>query len=68
MVNNSYKSKVKDLIAKAKSKNLVSNYSTFCKTNVAKTHALSEEEINYYTSKNSEGAKLKSITLETLFL
>ena len=55
MVNNLYKSKVKELISKAKKKGLVKTYSDFCKTDEAKKTALSKDEIMYYTSGN-EGA------------
>ncbi len=55
MVNNLYKSKVTDLIAKAKKKGLVKKYSDFSETNEGKETALTEDEIIYYTSRN-EGA------------
>jgi len=55
MINNLYKSKVTNLIAKAKKKGLVKKYSDFSETNEGKETALTEDEIIYYTSKN-EGA------------
>ena len=50
MVNNLYKEKVSNLIAKAKEKGLVKTYSQFCKTETGKKNALSKDEVNYYTS------------------
>lgn len=52
MVNNLYKSKVANLIEKAKKKGLVKSYSDFCKTPKAKEDALTKDEIIYYTSQN----------------
>lgn len=50
MVNNLYKARITDLIAKAKEKGKIKTYSEFCKTKEAKENALSEEEIIHYTS------------------
>ena len=57
MVNNSYKTKVQGLIAKAKQKGKIVKYADYCKTNEAKTHALNKEEVNYYISNNKEDTK-----------
>lgn len=48
MVNDSYKSKAKSILEKAKEKKAIKKYSEFCKTNVAKNNALSKQEITYY--------------------
>ena len=50
MVNNLYKARVTELIAKAKEKGKIKTYSEFCKTKEAKQNALTKEEIIYYTS------------------
>lgn len=50
MVNNLYKARITDLIAKAKEKGKIKTYSEFCKTKEAKENALNEEEIIHYTS------------------
>jgi hypothetical protein len=50
MVNNLYKARVTDLIAKAKEKEKIKTYSQFCKTKDAKENALTKEEIIHYTS------------------
>lgn len=55
MVNSLYKSKVTELIEKAKKKGLVKSYSEFCKTEEGKETELSENEIVYYTSKSNKG-------------
>lgn len=57
MVNDSYKSKAKSIIEKAKEKKAIKTYSEFCKTNTAKNNTLSKKEINYYTSKNRKEKK-----------
>lgn len=57
MVNNLYKSKVTDLIKKAKKKGLVKTYSQFCQTEEGKETSLSKDEIIYYTSINEGDAK-----------
>lgn len=57
MVNNSIKSKAKELVAKAKEKGLIKTYDEFCKSTSSKKHALSSEEINYYTSRRKGDAK-----------
>lgn len=50
MVNSLYKSKAKELIAKAEKKKLIKTYSEFCETSIGKDSSLSENEVNYYTS------------------
>lgn len=55
MVNSLYKSKVTELIEKAKKKGLVKSYSEFCKTEEGEKSKLSEDEIVYYTSTNNKG-------------
>ena len=57
MVNNLYKSKAKDIIAKAKKKGLVKNYSQLCETREGQENALTKDEIIYYTSKNKGATK-----------
>ncbi len=54
MVNNSYKSKAKDLVLKAKNKGLITKYSEFCRTKLGKSSSLTQEEIKYYTSISKE--------------
>lgn len=50
MINKLYKTKVSELIKKAKEKEAIKEYSKFCDTKKGKETALSEEEIIYYTS------------------
>lgn len=57
MVSNLYKEKVSSVIAEAKRRGLVKNYSDWCKTNEAKDYALTKDEIAYYTSKNKGESK-----------
>lgn len=57
MVNNSYKTKVKGLIAQAKQKGKIVKYSDYCKSKEANTYALNEEDTNYYISNNKEAKK-----------
>lgn len=57
MVNNLYKAKVTELIAKAKKKGKLKTYSQFCNTKEAKQNELSQDEIIYYTSQNKGAAK-----------
>ena len=53
MVDDSYKAKIKNLTKKHKEK--IKSYSNFCETDEAEIYKLSEEEIEYYTSKQKEG-------------
>lgn len=55
MVDNLYKTKVAELILKAKKKGVTKTYSQFCETKEGKKASLTKDEIIYYTSKN-EGA------------
>lgn len=57
MVNNLYKSKMANLIAKSKEKGLIKTYSEFCKTEEGKKTSLTRDEIIYYTSKNKGETK-----------
>lgn len=57
MVNNLYKAKVADLIAKSKERGLIRTYSDFCKTEEGKKSSLTKDEIIYYTSKNKGETK-----------
>lgn len=54
MVNETYKTKVHNLVQRAKEKGLVKSYKEFCKTDIAKNSELSKEEIAYYTSKRED--------------
>lgn len=49
MINDSYKSKVKNLVAKAKEKGAIKTYKQFCETEFAQINRLSEDEVKYYT-------------------
>ena len=55
MENNLDKAKTKKLIEKAKQQKKIKNYSDFCKTLDSQNMKLSEDEIQYYTSKNKKG-------------
>ncbi len=57
MVNDSIKNKAKALVAKSKEKRLIKTYDEFRKTPTSKEHALSSEEVNYYTSRRKGDAK-----------
>ena len=57
MVNNLYKTKVSEVIEKAKKKGLIKKYSEFCETEEGKKSALTKEEIIYYTSRNKGETK-----------
>lgn len=57
MVNDSYKSRAKSIVSKAKEKGIIKSYSDFCKTEIAKKSTLSSKEINYYTSKKKGEAR-----------
>lgn len=57
MVNNLYKTKVSEVIEKAKKKGLIKTYSEFCETEEGKKSALTKEEIIYYTSRNKGETK-----------
>lgn len=48
------KSKVKKIVEQAKKEGKVKTYFEFCKTKDAKKYQLSEEEVQYYTSKNKK--------------
>lgn len=54
MADNLYKTKVKGIIEKAKKEGKVKTYSEFCKTKEAQIYKLSEDEVQYYTSKNQK--------------
>lgn len=51
------KSKISELISKAKKKGLIKKYSEFCKSKEGKQSKLSDEEVIYYTSKNKKESK-----------
>lgn len=53
-MDNLYKAKVKKIVQQAKKEGKIKTYSEFCRTEVAKKYRLSEEEIQYYTSKNKK--------------
>ena len=57
MVNNSYKTKVQGLIAKAKQKGKIIKYADYCKTGEANIHALNKKDVDYYISNNKEAIK-----------
>lgn len=44
MINNLYKARVTDLIAKAKEKGVIKTYSQFCETKEGKKASLTKEE------------------------
>ena len=46
--------KAKDLIKKAKDKDLIQKYEDFIKTDLAKKTAITQEDVTYYTSKKEE--------------
>lgn len=54
MINKSYKTKAHNLVQQAKEKGLIKKYRDFCDSSLGKCTTLSEEEIEYYTSKNTK--------------
>ena len=54
MVDDNYKSKVKEVIEKAKQKGKIKTYSEFCKTDLAEKTKVSEEETKYFINKSKE--------------
>ena len=54
-MDNFDKDKLKKLVEKAKKSKKVKTYSEFCETEESEKLKLSEEEIQYYTSKFDEG-------------
>ena len=55
MVSKEYQERAKKLIKTAKEKGLITKYSDFSKTELAKKTALTKEEIAYYISKRKGG-------------
>lgn len=51
MISDSLKKKALDLVKKATEKGIVKKYDEFCETEDAKEYALSEEDVEYYTSR-----------------
>lgn len=54
MVNNSYKTKVKGIIERAKQKSKIITYNEYCKTKKSSECILSKEDVNYYISNKEE--------------
>lgn len=52
MINDKNKEKSKKIIEVTKKKGLIKKYSEFCKTQEGEKSKLSQEEVNYYISKN----------------
>lgn len=57
MNKKSNKLKFEELIEESKEKGLIKTYSEFLETEEAKEYALTEEEVNYYTSKYLENKR-----------
>ena len=51
----SFKSKVEELIKKAKEKGKLKTYAEFSETEDSGKYKLAEDEVQYYTSKNEKG-------------
>ena len=68
MENDLYKTKVKDLISKAREKGLIKQYSDYSKNEISKEMALSEEESKYYISKNEEDKFIKYCIGDIVFV